>query len=56
MIGTMSEAFFPEIKQEKKDLPVTSLSFGDQQETHVDNRLEAFMHLVKELRKKGEAE
>ncbi len=53
MIGTMSEAFFPDIKEEQKNLPITSLSFGDQQETHVDNRLEAFMHLVKEGRKKG---
>ena len=50
MIGTMSEAFFPDIKEEQKNLPITSLSFGDQQETHVDNRLEAFMHLVKEGR------
>lgn len=49
MIGTMSEAFFPEIKEDKKNLPITSLSFGDQQETHIDNRLEAFMHLVREL-------
>ena len=48
MIGTMSEAFFPDIKVDLPHLPVVSLSFGDQQETHVDNRLEAFLHLVRE--------
>lgn len=48
MIGTMSEAFFSDLKEEQPDLPITSLSFGDQQETHLDNRLEAFMHLVKD--------
>jgi predicted nucleotide-binding protein (sugar kinase/HSP70/actin superfamily) len=50
MVGTVSEAFFPELRRQYADLPLESLSFGDQQSTHVDNRLEAFCHLVRESR------
>jgi predicted nucleotide-binding protein (sugar kinase/HSP70/actin superfamily) len=50
MVGTVSEAFFPELRQQYADLPLESLSFGDQQSTHVDNRLEAFCYLVREYR------
>ncbi len=50
MVGTVSEAFFPELRRQYADLPLESLSFGDQQSTHVDNRLEAFCYLVKESR------
>jgi hypothetical protein len=50
MVGTVSEAFFPELRQQYADLPLESISFSDQQSTHVDNRLEAFCHLVRESR------
>lgn len=48
MVGTVSEAFFPELRERYDDLPLESLSYGDQQATHIDNRIEAFLHLVRE--------
>jgi hypothetical protein len=55
MVGTVSEAFFPELRQQYDNLPMETLAFGDQQTTHIDNRLEAFAQLVHEAwnKKKG---
>jgi len=56
MIGTLSEAFFPQLREKYNNLPIESLMFEDQQTTNNINRLEAFEYLVKEsclLRKGG---
>ena len=55
MVGTVSEAFFPELRQQYDNLPMETLAFGDQQTTHIDNRLEAFAQLVHEAWNKKRA-
>ncbi len=50
MVGTATSAVIKRISEENGNIPIMNLVFEDQEDTHVKNRVEAFVYRVKRWR------